>query len=197
VTPLNPQSASQQLVRSTLSILTTAWGIELTQAQRDSWTAFGIAWPTSDIFGASIVLTGLQMYVRQNTTLLFAELPRIDNAPINLDVEALLTFTAAIDVSAVSMDLDFTPTPLGATSFLQIYATPNLSPGIAYVKNKLRLITTQGAAETSPLDAALPWVDVFGTFPVVGQKVVFQARVLNGVNGTVSTALQAEAIAVP
>ena len=196
VTPLNPQSSSQQLVRSSMSILTTAWGIDLTQAQRDAWTAFGLAWPTTDVFGASITLTGLQMYVRQNTTLLFAELPSIANAPINLDVEALLSLSAVVDVSDASMDLTFTPDPLGATSFLQIYATPALSPGISYVKNKLRLITTQAAEEVSPVDAAAPWSDVFGSFPVAGQKIVFQARVLNGANGTFSTALQSDTIVV-
>lgn len=197
VTPLNPQSSAQQAVRSAMSVLTTAWGIDLSQAQRDSWTAFGLAWPTTDVFGATTVLSGLQMYVRQNTPLIFAELPRIDDAPINLDVEALLSLSAVVDVSAATMLLTFTPTPLAANSFLQIYATPLLSPGIAYVKNKLRLIATQDAAEASPVDAKVPWVDAFGTLPIAGQKIVFQARVLNGDNGTFSTALQAEAIAVP
>lgn len=193
-TPLNPQSARQTSVRNSLTTITTAWSSTLTQAQRDGWTALAEAFPTTDVFGAALVLSGLQMYVRQNTTLLQAGLSRIDTAPVNLDVQSLLTFALSVDVSDADFDVVFTPTPLAAGSRLQIFATPAFSPGISYVKNKLRLLTTQGDATASPLELASLWTAMFGSFPSVGQKVVFEGRIINAANGTVSSRLQSAAI---
>ena len=194
VTPLNPQSERQTSVRNSMTELTTAWSSALTQNQRDAWTSLGVAFPTTDVFGAAIVLSGLQMYVRQNTTLLQAGLVRIDDAPVNLDVESLLTFTLAVDVSDGDFDVTFTPTPLAAGSRLQLFATPAISPGISYVKNKLRLLSTEADATASPLEVSATWMALFGSFPVAGQKVVFEGRVINEANGTVSSRLQAAAI---
>lgn len=194
VTPLNPQSARQTSVRNSLTALTTFWSTVLTQAQRDAWTSLAEAFPAVGKFGAAIILSGLQMYVRQNTTLLQAGVARIDTAPVNLDVESLTAFTLDVDVSDGDFDVVFTPTPLGATSRLQVFATPAISPGISYVKNKLRLLTTQAAATASPLELASLWTAMFGTFPTAGQKCVFEGRVINTTNGTVSSSLQSAAI---
>jgi hypothetical protein len=195
VTPLNPQSSRQQSVRSSMTELTTAWGVDLSQAQRDGWTAFAQAWPTTDVFGAVIVLTGLQMFVRQNMTLLQAGLPRIDDAPLNLDVQSLLTLSVTVAVGATTFDVDFTPTPLDAGSRFQLFVTPPIQPGISFVKNKLRLLITGVDATPSPIDAWADYVAMFGT-PVAGQKIAIEGRVINAVNGTVSTALGASTIVV-
>lgn len=193
VTPLNPQSARQQSVRNNMTELSTAWGVDLTQSQRDSWIAFAQAWPTTDVFGAVIVLTGLQMFTRQNMTLLQAGLPRIDTAPVNLDVESLLTLDVSAAIGTASLSVAFTPTPLGTGSHLQVFATPPLQPGISFAKNLLRLISTEDDETASPVNVWTQYVAEFGT-PVAGQKVIVQARVINEVNGTVSTPLNASAI---
>jgi len=194
VKPLNPQSSRQTSVRNSMTELTTAWSSSLTQNQRDSWMALGLAFPAVGAFGASIILSGLQMYVRQNTTLLQAGLARVDDAPADLNVESLLTLTLAVDVSDGDFDVTFTPTPLDAGSRLQIFATPAMSAGISYVKNKLRLLSTYSDATGSPLEVSAEWTALFGAFPIAGQKVVIEARVINAVNGTVSSRLQAAAI---
>ena len=194
VTPTNPNSTRQQSVRNNMTELTTAWSNDLTQAQRDAWTAFANAWPITDVFGASIVLTGLQYYVKTNTVLLQAGELRLDDAPADQNVESLTVVSATADVSDALIELAFTPDPLGANSVLQVFATPAISPGISFVKNKLRLIASITAAATSPQDVTAAWLAVFGTFPAVGQKIVLQARVMNDVNGVVSTPLSASAI---
>lgn len=114
VTPLNPQSSAQQDVRSSLSQLTTMWGVDLTQSQRDAWSSFAQAWPTTDVFGAVTVLSGLQMFVRQNMTLATAQQSLLLDPPINLDVEALTVLAASAEVSSGSISLIFEPSPLGA-----------------------------------------------------------------------------------
>lgn len=192
VTPINPSTPAQQAVRSSLSELTTAWGVDLTQAQRDGWIAFAEAWPTTDVFGASIILTGLQMYTRQNMQLLQAGLDRIDTAPLNLDVEGLST--VEVEVDGAALNVTFTPAPLSEGNFVQVFATPPIQPGISFVKNRLRLIFTGADESASPADVAAEYVAAFGALPVVGQKCVIEARVISGVTGAVCTSLQATAI---
>lgn len=193
VTPLNPQSARQQSVRNSLLELSTAWGTVLTQSQRDAWTSFAASWPTTDVFGASIVLTGLQMYTRQNMTLLQAGLTRLDDPPADLDVESLLTMSIVADESSNNLVVTFTPTPVAATSHVQVFATPNLQPGISFAKNKLRLIHTSAAAGTSPITITTEYTDAFGSM-VTGKKVIVQARIIDDATGAVSVPLQASAI---
>jgi len=194
VTPTNPNTTRQQSVRNNMTELTTAWSNDLTQAQRDAWTAYANAWPITDVFGAAIVLTGLQYYVKTNTVLLQAGEVRMDDAPADQNVESLTVVSASADVSNELIMVAFTPDPLGATSVLQVFATPAISPGISFVKNKLRLITSLTAAATSPVDVAVPWLETFGTFPAAGQKLVLQMRGLNTDNGVVSTPLSASLI---
>lgn len=193
VTPLNPQSARQQSVRNSMLELSTVWGTVLTQSQRDAWVAFANSWPTTDKFGASIVLSGLQMFSRQNMTLLQAGLTRLDDAPADLDVESLLTLSAVADVSSNNLVVTFTPTPLGASSHVQIFATPNLQPGIGYAKNKLRLIHTSAAAGTSPVTITTAYTNEFGAMQL-DKKVIVRARVINDDNGTVSVPLETACI---
>lgn len=197
VSPLNPNSATQVMVRSQISDLSTQWSTVLTQAQRDAWTALAAAFPTTDVLGQVIVLTGLQMFVRQNTPLGYAGESYLLDAPINLDVTSLTSLAATVDVSASTMLIDFAPGPVPAGHDLQVYATPLLSPGVSYVKNKVRIISTLTAATATPVDVKDDWAAMFGTLPAAGQKIVFQARLLSLVTGTPSGVLQAEAIAVP
>jgi len=196
VTPLNPASANQQLVRSSITDLSTQWSTVLTQAQRDSWTALAQAFPTTDIFGASIVLTGLQMFVRQNTPLSYIGETLLLSPPVNLDVDSLTDFSAIVDDSANTMLLTFAPTPVPADHVLQISATPAVSPGISYFKNKLRQITALPATTATGEDVQAEWVALFGTAPAVGQKIAFQGRLLSLITGTPSTPLQFDAIVV-
>jgi len=196
VTPLNPASSNQQLVRSAITDLSTQWSTVLSQGQRDAWTSFSQAFPTTNVFGASIVLTGLQMFVRQNTPLAYIGETLLLSAPVNLDVDALTDFSAAVDDSANTMVLTFAPTPVPADHVLQISSTPAVSPGIGYFKNKLRQITALPAATATGEDVAAEWTVLFGAQPAVGQKVAFQARLLSLITGTPSTPLQFDAIVV-
>ena len=49
--------------------LTKRWGSVLTQVQRSAWISFAGANPTRNVFGNTVVLTGLQMYMSVNRNL--------------------------------------------------------------------------------------------------------------------------------
>lgn len=192
--PVNPQTTDQQDVRDTLSSLAKAWASDLTQLQRDGWTAFATANPTTDVLGQALTLTGLQMYASVNSRLEAAVLPRIDTAPANTAVDSILTFDVTITVLGTVMTAAFTATPLAANMHLQIIATPQLSPGISFVKGKTRLIQTFAAATISPADFEAAWLAKFGSFPVATTKVVVFGRIINDLNGAISQELRDDVI---
>lgn len=66
--PVNPASAAQVEARTRLSAFATAWR-GLTQAQRDAWNSYAAETSVVDRLGQTIFLTGLQWYVRVNSTI--------------------------------------------------------------------------------------------------------------------------------
>lgn len=85
-TPVNPQSPRQNLVRSIIQLLASAWPNVLTQAQRDAWEIYASNIPRTNKLGASIRLTGFNMYIRSNTPILQALDTRVDDAPTILSL---------------------------------------------------------------------------------------------------------------
>jgi len=65
VTPSNPSTPSQALVRSILGTLASTWRT-LTDPQRDAWNAAVESWLTTDIFGDTVTPSGFGLYVRLN-----------------------------------------------------------------------------------------------------------------------------------
>lgn len=193
VVPLNPGSNPQNHIRQSVSNFAKAWGATLTAAQRAAWTAFAAAWPVTNKLGATIVLTGEQMYVRLNTVIYNAGGAAIADPPANLTVGSLLTLSGTFVVGA-SATAVFTATPLSAGDRLQIFATAPLQPGIGFVRNRLRYITTMADATASPSTFYTPYIARFGQ-PLVGQQVVIECRVLRYLTGAVSQFLRYNIIA--
>lgn len=88
-TPVDPQSAAQVTARNSLSQASTAWSDELTQPQREAWTAYAIGTPLTNKLGDELVLSGQQMYVRCNQPRLVAGVTRIDDGPIVLGIPSI------------------------------------------------------------------------------------------------------------
>lgn len=195
-TPLNPNSTFQQTVRMRINELSKAWSADLTEAQRDGWTSFADSFPITDVFGESLTLTGSQMYVRINARLEEVGVARIDTAPINQDVDTLLTAVLTFDIGVGATEITFTPTPIPASHQMVIRMTPALSPGINFVNNRLRFVVSAPAAATSPVDVETAWTNRFGTLPAAGQKVVSFCHFINETTGAVSVAVRSDAIVV-
>ncbi len=196
VRPINPQTPDQIQKRENLSELAKAWGAELTQTQRDGWTAFAEINTIVDVLGQVLQLSGIQMYIRLNQRLLIAVQARIDDAPLNQDVTQLASPVATFDVGlGDKYEIAFSGTG-PVTERLQAFATPQLSPGISFVKNRIRLIQANESVFTSPITLLPKWQLKFGTDPVVGAKVVGFLRVLNTLNGATSVPIRADTIVI-
>lgn len=195
VSPVNPSTARQTLVRQRFSTLSVNWGNVLTVAQRTAWLALAAVNPVTDVFGNSQVLTGLQLYQRVNRNLQEIGVTVLDVAPADQSVVPLASLSAAATTSTQLIEVGFTASPLGAQSQLLIYATAPMSPGKAFFKPLLRVIGPSGAAAVSAVDMSAVYIAKFGAFQV-GQRIGFKAFVINEVNGASSPDMFADTIAV-
>jgi hypothetical protein len=196
VVPVNPNTTAQAAQRSRIALLATQWGQLLTAAQREAWAVFATNNPITDRLGQALTLTGAQAYSKINARLLAAGLSETAVAPGDQDVTDLLTAVGTFDIGVGAVAVTFTPTPLAANDHIQVFATPGLSPGVSFVKNRLRLIATSAAAEAGPFDFETAWVTKYGTLPVVGQKVVIECRTIRSSNGAVDAPLRSDMIVV-
>ena len=189
-TPINRRSVLQSVRRQGLGNLASSWR-GITQAQRDSWNSAVSNYPYQNSLGETKFLSGEQLYVQFNQNLLLIGQATIVTAPAPF---AFATFTLSLSGTAVpALSLVFTPTPLTALNYFNIFATPNLSPGIGSPNaSKFRYLETVDPADTSPVDILTSFQNSFGD-PVDEQKIFVEIRPV-GSNGQGGTPLRASAI---
>jgi len=88
VTPVNPQTARQVLVRSSIAFLSNRWANTLTAAQRTAWGLYASSVAMQDSLGATIYLSGYNHYIRSNTIRKMLALPVIDAGPTIFEIPA-------------------------------------------------------------------------------------------------------------
>lgn len=88
VTPVNPNTARQQLVKASIAFLAARWSNTLTLAQRTAWNLYGSSVAMLDNLGATIYLTGYNHYIRSNLIARMVPYPIVDNGPTVFEVPA-------------------------------------------------------------------------------------------------------------
>lgn len=144
VTPVNPQTSYQLEQRANLSSLSASWR-GLTQSQRDSWANSAKDRPRTDIFGDSKILTGQALYVSANLNLLASATATIDEPGVLVDVPLIAISDLLVEITAgeySAADLTVSPASIPAGFKLIVYATPGVSAGISFVKNRFRYLGT-------------------------------------------------------
>ncbi len=192
VTPVNPQTTSQQANRNILATNAAAWR-GLTEAQRQGWINATPSFPFTDIFGQSRILAGNTLYTKLNNNLALIGQSLISDAPSPVALPSLdtLSVTAADGTPAVSVV--FSPTPIPAGFNMIIQATPCVGAGINFVKSKFRNVSVIAAAGTSPVNLLSNWSAMFGS-PVAGQKIFVRAFLVSTTTGQAGIPLQASCI---
>lgn len=193
VTGVNPDTAAQQSVRATLASYSQGWR-SLSQSQRDAWNAAVGDFSTTDIFGDLRNPTGKNLYVKLNANLTSVGLAGISNPPLPDAVPSALVDGVAIDLTAGTYEISFQPATVDYR--IQLWATTALSPGVAFVGSRYRLINSLDGNEASPYDAAAEYVAKFGV-PPAGQKVFFRMVMISVTSGVAGPASSASGIVVP
>ena len=173
--PVNPRSTQQGAVRARLAANAAAWRA-LTSAQRAGWSDLADSMNRSDALGQSYTLTGFLAYVSVNNNNVAAGNATVADAPALTTPSALLT--AVITLTAASMSIAYTVTPLTAGSRLFSYVSPQRSAGRNF-EGDFRLLAVSAAAAASPAVLLTAYTAKFGV-PVVGNRIFFSFRVYNG-----------------
>lgn len=192
--PTDPQTAVQVVMRNFMSQLVVRWTAILTQAQRDAWAVYAANVPVTDLLGDSMLISGLNWYVKLNSIRRQASIAVADNAPTVFTTASLTTplFTvvAATDLASVA----FVNTDSWATAALGallVYFSRPQSVGVNFFKGPYRFAgKVAGAATppTSPQSIALPFL------VAVGNKV-FAQFIATDQDGRASGIIRSSAIA--
>ena len=135
--PVNPQSPFQMESRAALAQFSSNWN-ELTDEERATWNTQNINFQRNNVFGDAKTLSGKNLYVSLNRELLLTDQGLLDSAPA---VNPPTMPTAAIKteyVVAQTGSFELSNTAVGDQ--LVILATPPVSAGTSFVKNRLRVI---------------------------------------------------------
>lgn len=173
-TPVNPSTGAQGLVRARMSANSAAWRL-ITSAQRAGWADLGLSMVRSDSLGQSYTLQGNQAYASVNNNRLLSGLAVVSDAPA-LTTPAVIT-SATITLTAASLSIAYTPTPMPAATYLAVFASPQRSAGRSY-ESDFRFIKLSAAAGASPLVALTEYTAKFGV-PVVGNRIFFSLVAIN------------------
>lgn len=172
--PVNPSSAAQGLVRTRLSTNSAAWRT-LTSAQRAGWGDLGLSMVRTDSLGQSYALQGNQAYASVNNNRLLQGLAVVPDAPsIATPINVV---TATITLTAASLSIAYTATPLAAGTYLAVFASPQRSAGRNF-EGDLRFIKLSAAAAASPIVCLTEYTAKFGV-PVVGNRIFFSLVALS------------------
>jgi len=195
VTPVNPQSVAQTTVRARFAARAAAWR-GLTDGQRFSWISGAAGFPITDIFGNSKILSGQALYGKLNLNLAQAGQVAITTLPVAVAVPSLVSIAVESDLSDNNIEIA-SPTaviPAGFTGI--VFATPLYGPGISFVKNKYRFITTIAAAGAlNGADIRVQWGLINGPL-VVGQKVSVKVFLVSNTTGQAGVPFTATTIVI-
>lgn len=189
VTPSNPQTEDQQANRSLLGYLAQQWSI-LTEAQRATWNAAVGDWKTTNIFGDSVNPSGKSLFTSLNKNLLNVGGSLMVDAPAKVQMAIVGLTGVTVDISSTTI----TPAinAVGAGFEVVVSATPSLSQGTTFVKNRLRSIYKANGASIVAADIYTAYVAKYGE-PVASQNIHFEVKVI-AQNGQMSVPENTKAI---
>lgn len=178
VTPTDPSTVFQQVIRAAAASLVNFWNDELTPAQRDAWEVYAVNTPLTNPFGASRTVSGLNMYVRGNVSRIQNGLAIVDDAPTLFNLGEFTLTQGGADETSQTLAVVFDNTDAWANetgSSMLVYISRPQNPGINFFKGPYRLAGKidgdDTTAPTSPTTIPVP-------FAIVAlQRLFWQIRV--------------------
>lgn len=194
VTPINPQTVAQTVVRTFFTATAQAWR-SLTSVQRLMWHTAVNSFKATDIFGDVKTLTGSQLYQKLNLNIRNIGGTPISVPPTPEAVPVMDSMSFVSDVSDDTVIVTYSPV-IPATVTVELFATAPMSAGKNFVKSEFKKLGNYLAADVSPLDVTAEYKAIFGGVGSVGQKIFIKARPIVTLSGIAGSDLQAETIVV-
>jgi hypothetical protein len=178
VTPTDPSTALQQIMRAAMGVLAPYWGNTLTPAERDAWRLYADNVPWTNPLGQSIFLTGQQHFLRTNTVRIQFGEAILDAAPTVFDLGTFTppTFTAATDGPTADITFDNTdPWANGTGGFMYIFTGKSVGSGRAFYRGPWRKsdkVVGDAIPPASPITAVPQWPWAAGNLAWVVIRVI-------------------------
>lgn len=180
-TPLNPQTTAQMAIRGIFSSISSAWS-GLSEESRQSFNNLVSSYARTDIFGDLRNPSGKNLFQRLNQNLVISGQAQITVCGQPQEVPFANLTGVTLDSNAGAIDLVTEGVTEG--SKVVVWATPPLSAGTSFVKNKLRQIAVLNGGDAVTADVAAQYIAKFGAFED-GSNIYFGVRVINS-NGQAS-----------
>jgi hypothetical protein len=193
VSPVQPQTARQTLVRERMTTLSKRFSTVISEADRLAWSAFAKVNPVVDVFGNPQALSGISAYNRLNGVILNAGGTRIDTPPADLEVTGLLSMSVAASAGGGTLAITFSVSALGAAERLYIWASQGLNSGREFFKPSLRFIGVSAAAQATPFAAGALYTAKFGSM-IQGTAIGVLVGVCDRTKGAVTPGIFARVI---
>lgn len=169
VTPTNPQTPDQQSKRALFGSISQGWS-GLTENERQAWRGAVEEWKGTDIFGDLLAPTGKELFQRLNNQAQVVGFDAITYPPTKLELP--VEIASSVVFSEGGNTITINGKSISTTARLALFATPPLSEGTKFVKNKLRLIDNPVSNVYSPTDAADAYFTKYGQ-ALAGSNVYF------------------------
>lgn len=191
--PVNPNTAFQQVVRNSVTTLSTRWSNVLTQAQRDGWAVYAANQPLINKVGEAKLQPPISMYIRSNSPRIQAGLSTIDDAPTTFVLPSFTVTGVTASEATQNISVAYTAgddwEDLGGA--LLVKASRPQSVGIVYFKGPYRFANSINGAAIPPVSPqTVPAPFAF----LQGHKLFAQIRATNP-DGRLSSAQQFSFIA--
>jgi hypothetical protein len=194
VSPVQPRTSFQREVRSRFTAQSKGWSALATDALRAAWDAFARSNPVKDVFGATRILTGHQMFVRLNAVILRCGGTAITAPPLSLSISEPLTVTVTAKAGTPTvMTVTVTGPPTGSEC-AEIWGARPVSAGRKFIGSAYRLLMVGAAAGAGPYDIGDEWDARFGTLQT-GQIVRVLVKYGNKVTGAQGMGVEAKCTA--
>lgn len=166
-TPVNPQTTFQAAVRASFATFSQAWSA-LSATLILAWNNAVADWATTDIFGDLRNPTGKNLFLRLNQQAVQAGYSSFTAVPAKQEmVEGIITSSA---INLTSGELTPVGFYEGSDARVVLFATPVLSAGTSFVKNKLRQIYSEVGINYDAAASYTAYVSRFGT-PTAGDNI--------------------------
>ncbi len=186
------QSSTQ--IKSNFLFLTRQWSV-LAPVYIDSWNIAAKTLAPPNRLGQNSKRSGFALFMARNMSMSpfliigFSAYPGPGVLPQTLPI--VLTISASI-ATFTFFCTDEEP----ATTYIRIFGTPPLSPGISAPAKYFRLFTYLPFSTVQPFDISTAYKNYFKTVGVSGQLIWIKYDYVDGLSGVVSPQMQAS-IAIP
>lgn len=199
VTPTNPNSPQQIVVRNAVAFLSNFWNNGLTPLQRGIWNTYAENVKVTNRIGDQIFISGMAQYVRSNVGRVQANLARADDGPGIFNIgqfsaTRIANFSEATQLGEILFGNTVLADPWAneVGGFLFVFISRPQNESINYFRGPYRLVAAIVGDPVPPVSPIL----INAPFPFIAGAKIFGRAITIRADGRLATPVFMEVFAV-